>query len=174
MSVFAAFANSILRTRSNRNLVQRSKDKQLYNIRARQNEDMFERTKFNIHVILCSINSHGLLRSCFVQYSDVHLTNQTVYVSASQTLRSTFSTGSEVVVVSPWEVTSASKLEAAKHFIDRAVEVEPTEDLLSCDVLCGMNRKGLIFEAWKGLSRPAYSPCLEVSYWTFPWFLSVK
>lgn len=76
--------------------------------------------------------------------------------AAGVTMRSAMSSGSEAMVVSPSEVTKAGRLEDAKRFIGRVVEIEITDDLFSCYVLCGMNRKDMIHvEAWKELSRPA-------------------
>lgn len=78
--------------------------------------------------------------------------------AAGVTLRSAMSSGSEAMVVSPSEVTKAGRLEEAKRFIGRVVEIEITEDLFSRYVLCGMNRKDMIqVEAWRELSRPARS-----------------
>ena len=76
--------------------------------------------------------------------------------AAGVTMRSAMSSGSEAMVVSPSEVTKAGRLEDAKRFIGRVVEIEITDDLFSCYVLCGMNRKDMIHvEAWKEQSRPA-------------------
>ena len=84
--------------------------------------------------------------------------------AAGVTLRSAMSSGSEAMVVSPSEVTRAGRLEEAKRFIGRVVEIEITEDLFSCYVLCGMNRKDMIqVEAWRELSRPARSLLKEGS-----------
>ena len=83
---------------------------------------------------------------------------------AGVTLRSGMSTGSEALVVSPSEVTRAGRLEVAKRFIGRVVEIEITDDLFSCYVLCGMDTKDMIqAEAWRELSRAARSLLQEGS-----------
>ena len=83
---------------------------------------------------------------------------------AGVTLRSGMSTGSEALVVSPSEVTRAGRLEVAKRFICRVVEIEITDDLFSCYVLCGMDTKDMIqAEAWRELSRAARSLLQEGS-----------
>lgn len=78
--------------------------------------------------------------------------------AAGVTLRSAMSSGSEAMVVSPSEVTRAGRLEEAKRFIGRVLEIEITDELFSCYILCGTNRKDLIqVEAWRELARPARS-----------------
>lgn len=62
------------------------------------------------------------------------------------------------MVVSPTEITKAGRLETAKRLVGRVIEIESTDDMFSCYILCGPTRKySLHLEAWRELARVAKS-----------------
>lgn len=63
----------------------------------------------------------------------------------------------DAMVVSPTEITlKAGRLEVAKRLVGRVIEIETTDDMFSCYLLCGPTRKySLHLEAWQELVRVA-------------------